>query len=213
MSYPDPRYFGEHGETSATFRPATAAPDFVSKPRPTDGPHISQGTAYHYLSTTISTGGEYGLYRVDMGPEASGPSTHFHSHAHALRPRRAPRGVLRRGHRTGRPQRGRARGVLPPPRQLLRLTLVGQRHRLPSRAAPRAGRHQRGSVPQPNWRPPWPSKAIGHGPRTPRTTSLKPTSPPSNSRPAAPSRSPRRCGMGSPPFDQPAIPSIRKRSP
>ncbi|MER7014694.1 cupin domain-containing protein [Saccharopolyspora sp. NPDC000359] len=74
MSYPDPRYFGEHGEISATFRPATAAPDFVAKPVTSDG----QGTTYHYLSTTASTGGEYGLYRVDMGPEAAGPSTHFH---------------------------------------------------------------------------------------------------------------------------------------
>ncbi|MFI7641478.1 cupin domain-containing protein [Nonomuraea sp. NPDC049400] len=78
MSYPDPRYFGEQGEISASFRPATAAPDFVSKPVATDGPNVSQGTAYHYLSTTVSTGGEYGLYRVDMGPEAAGPSTHFH---------------------------------------------------------------------------------------------------------------------------------------
>lgn len=78
MSYPDPRYFGEHGEVNASFRPADTAPDFVAKPVATDGPTAPQGTAYHYLSTTDSTGGEYGLYRVDMGPEASGPSTHFH---------------------------------------------------------------------------------------------------------------------------------------
>ncbi|MGW6389587.1 cupin domain-containing protein [Streptomyces sp. NPDC055103] len=70
-SYPAPRYFGEQGELSALFRPATAAPDFVSGPGP-------GGTAYHYLSTTTSTDGEYGLYRVEMGPEAGGPSTHFH---------------------------------------------------------------------------------------------------------------------------------------
>ncbi|MER5394364.1 cupin domain-containing protein [Saccharopolyspora sp. NPDC002686] len=78
MSYPDPRYFGEHGEISASFRPATAEPDFVAKPIATDGPTVGAGTAYHYLSTTASTGGEYGLYRVDMGPESAGPSTHFH---------------------------------------------------------------------------------------------------------------------------------------
>ncbi|MFI0453224.1 hypothetical protein [Actinomadura sp. 6N118] len=66
MSYPA-RYFGEHGETSATFRPATAATaataatDFVSKPVAADGPNVSQGTACHYLSTA----GEHGLYRVD----------------------------------------------------------------------------------------------------------------------------------------------------
>ncbi|WP_026404394.1 cupin domain-containing protein [Actinomadura rifamycini] len=68
MSYPDPRYFGENGEVSAVFRPAGAAPDHVSR----------GGVAYHYLSTKASTGGEYGLYRVDMGPEAGGPATHFH---------------------------------------------------------------------------------------------------------------------------------------
>ncbi len=78
MSYPEPRYFGEHGETSAAFRSSTATPDFVPKPVAADGPTVSHGTAYHYLSTTVSTGGEYGLYRVDMGPEAVGPSTHFH---------------------------------------------------------------------------------------------------------------------------------------
>lgn len=78
MSYPDPRYFGENGEINADFRPATAPPDFVSRPVATDGPNVAQGTAYHYLSTTVSTGGEYGLYRVDMGPEFGGPSTHFH---------------------------------------------------------------------------------------------------------------------------------------
>lgn len=74
MSYPDPRYFGDAGEINATFRPATADPDFVAG-RAASG---QGGTAYHYLSTTVSTGGEYGLYRVDMGPEFGGPSTHFH---------------------------------------------------------------------------------------------------------------------------------------
>ncbi|MFG3256998.1 cupin domain-containing protein [Streptomyces sp. NPDC048172] len=77
MSYPDPRYFGEHGEINATYRPASTAPDFTAAPRP-DAPADATGTAFHYLSTALSTGGEYGLYRVDMGPETSGPSTHFH---------------------------------------------------------------------------------------------------------------------------------------
>ncbi|MEU4547524.1 cupin domain-containing protein [Nonomuraea dietziae] len=78
MSYPDPRYLGEDGEVNALFRPATTAPDFVSAPVTSSGPSVSGGTAYHYLSTTASTGGEYGLYRVDMGPDFGGPSTHFH---------------------------------------------------------------------------------------------------------------------------------------
>ncbi|MER5310297.1 cupin domain-containing protein [Streptomyces sp. NPDC002773] len=66
-AYPAPRYFDEEGEISARFRSATAEPDYVSA-----------GTTYHYLSTTTSTDGEYGLYRVEMGPESGGPSTHFH---------------------------------------------------------------------------------------------------------------------------------------
>ncbi|MQA85567.1 MAG: cupin domain-containing protein [Streptosporangiales bacterium] len=78
MSYPAPRYFGEKGEINATFRRADADPDFVSKPVQTAGPTVSRGTAYHYLATTASTGGEFGLYRVDMGPEFGGPTTHFH---------------------------------------------------------------------------------------------------------------------------------------
>ncbi|GIH16876.1 cupin domain-containing protein [Rugosimonospora africana] len=78
MSYPDPRFFGNHGEVSALFRPATAEPDYLSRPVLSSGPTVGKGTAYHYLSTTSSTNGEYGLYRVDMGPEFGGPSTHFH---------------------------------------------------------------------------------------------------------------------------------------
>jgi mannose-6-phosphate isomerase-like protein (cupin superfamily) len=78
MSYPDPRYTGATGEVSAVSRPVSAAPDFVSTPVDSPGPTVSAGTAYHYLATTASTGGEFGLYRVDMGPEATGPARHFH---------------------------------------------------------------------------------------------------------------------------------------
>ncbi|MFJ5712078.1 MULTISPECIES: cupin domain-containing protein [unclassified Streptomyces] len=70
MSYPDPRYLGDQGEISARFRPADTPPDFVATG--------VAPAAYHYLSTTLSTQGEYGLYRVDMGPESAGPATHFH---------------------------------------------------------------------------------------------------------------------------------------
>lgn len=78
MSYPDPRYLGETGKINALFRPASTPADFVSPPVATTGANVAQGTAYHYLSTTDSTDGEYGLYKVDMGPEFAGPSTHFH---------------------------------------------------------------------------------------------------------------------------------------
>ncbi|GAA3070812.1 cupin domain-containing protein [Streptomyces roseofulvus] len=69
-SYPDARYFGDEGEISARFRPADTPPDYVATG--------VAPAAYHYLSTTLSTQGEYGLYRVDMGPESAGPATHFH---------------------------------------------------------------------------------------------------------------------------------------
>ncbi|GAA2404903.1 cupin domain-containing protein [Streptomyces glaucosporus] len=68
MSYPEPRYLGEGGEISAVYRPAATGPELVSP----------SGTRTHYLATHALTGGEFGLYRVEMGPGAPGPSTHFH---------------------------------------------------------------------------------------------------------------------------------------
>ncbi|WP_370414697.1 cupin domain-containing protein [Streptomyces fradiae] len=68
MSYPEARYHGEGGEISAAFRPAGTPPEFVSP----------GGTRTHYLATTASTGGEFGLYRIDMQAKAGGPATHFH---------------------------------------------------------------------------------------------------------------------------------------
>lgn len=68
MSYPEPRYLGEGGELSATHRPADTPPDFS----------YANGTTVHYLATGASTGGLFGLYRWDMGPEAGGPGPHFH---------------------------------------------------------------------------------------------------------------------------------------
>ncbi|MDQ4105276.1 MAG: cupin domain-containing protein [Actinomycetota bacterium] len=67
MSYPSPRYWGDTGEISATFTPASAKPDLTTG-----------AGSFHYLATTVSTDGEFGLYRVNMGPKAGGPSTHFH---------------------------------------------------------------------------------------------------------------------------------------
>ncbi|MFJ8308571.1 MULTISPECIES: cupin domain-containing protein [unclassified Streptomyces] len=68
MSYPEPRYFGEKGEINAVFRP-------VDTPAELSAPN---GSRTHYLATTESTQGEFGLYRLDMAPRAGGPSTHFH---------------------------------------------------------------------------------------------------------------------------------------
>ena len=68
MTYPEPRYRGTDGETSATFRPAGHAPEVT----------YANGGAAHYLATGASTGGRFGLYRWDMGPEPTGPDPHFH---------------------------------------------------------------------------------------------------------------------------------------
>lgn len=68
MSYPEPRYFRETGQASATLR-RNSAPADIS---------YASGTTADYLATGASTGGLFGLYRWNMGPEASGPGPHFH---------------------------------------------------------------------------------------------------------------------------------------
>ena len=66
MSYPDPTYFGDPA-VLATYRPADARPEL---PLPTG--------AASYLATGATTGGRFGLYRWDMGPEKGGAQPHFH---------------------------------------------------------------------------------------------------------------------------------------
>ena len=68
MSYPPPRYLGDGGSVSATFRPADHAPELV----------YPNGGSVHYLATGDSTAGGFGLYRWEMGAEPSGPGPHFH---------------------------------------------------------------------------------------------------------------------------------------
>jgi mannose-6-phosphate isomerase-like protein (cupin superfamily) len=68
MSYPEPRYLGEGGEVSATYRGADHEPE-VTYP---------SGNTAHYLATGSTTHGLFGLYRWEMGPEPSGPGPHFH---------------------------------------------------------------------------------------------------------------------------------------
>jgi mannose-6-phosphate isomerase-like protein (cupin superfamily) len=67
MSYPEPRYLGDTGETSATARAAGAEPELVLP-----------ATNVHYLATGASTGGDFGLYRWEMTGPPSGPAPHFH---------------------------------------------------------------------------------------------------------------------------------------
>ncbi|HEU5109541.1 MAG TPA: cupin domain-containing protein [Micromonosporaceae bacterium] len=68
MSYPPPIYEGEGGERSATRRPSDSPSDLI----------YPSGNTVDYLATSASTGGLFGLYRWNMGPEPSGPDPHFH---------------------------------------------------------------------------------------------------------------------------------------
>lgn len=69
-SYPVPKYTGDTGEITARVR-RHDAPAELPSPKPT-------GNTVHYLATTHTTGGEFGLYRWEFGPDASGPDAHFH---------------------------------------------------------------------------------------------------------------------------------------
>ncbi|MBO3743157.1 cupin domain-containing protein [Actinoplanes flavus] len=68
MTYPPPQYHGESGEKSAWHRPAGSKAELV----------YPNGTRVHYLATGASTGGLFGLYRWECGPEVTGPDPHFH---------------------------------------------------------------------------------------------------------------------------------------
>nr|WP_203432715.1 cupin domain-containing protein [Jiangella asiatica] len=69
LRYPEPRYHGDGGEVSATYRPAGQRPDLT---------YPSSGVTIDYLATGASSDGDFGLYRWTAGPEESGPAPHFH---------------------------------------------------------------------------------------------------------------------------------------
>jgi quercetin dioxygenase-like cupin family protein len=62
------RCTGDTGEINANFRPVDTPPNVGTAGK----------DAYHYLATTTTTRGEYGLFRVEMSAKAGGPKTHFH---------------------------------------------------------------------------------------------------------------------------------------
>ena len=68
MSYPQPRYRGDGGEVSATYRPDASHPELT----------YASGNTVRYLATGATTNGQFGLYRWEMGPSPSGPDPHFH---------------------------------------------------------------------------------------------------------------------------------------
>lgn len=68
LSYPEPRYHGDIGEVSASYRPRSQEPELT----------YPTGVKVDYLATGASTDGEFGLYRWTFGPDATGPAPHFH---------------------------------------------------------------------------------------------------------------------------------------
>ena len=54
MSYPDPKYFGDKGEISAIYRPASQPPDL----------EVGANRTLYYVATGVSTHGQFGLYRL-----------------------------------------------------------------------------------------------------------------------------------------------------
>ena len=66
--YPPARYFADEPEVSAWLKRGDEPPD-----------HDSFGLVqYRYLADQHATGGDYGLYRVDIAAKAGGPGPHFH---------------------------------------------------------------------------------------------------------------------------------------
>jgi len=68
MSYPEPRYFADTGEASASYRPNGREPELT----------YPSGVTVDYLAVGASTDGEFGLYRWSFGPNETGPGPHFH---------------------------------------------------------------------------------------------------------------------------------------
>lgn len=66
--YPPAKYTDDQPEVSAWLRRGDQPPDY-------DSFGLVQ---YSYLANQQQTGGDYGLYRVDLAAKAGGPGPHFH---------------------------------------------------------------------------------------------------------------------------------------
>jgi mannose-6-phosphate isomerase-like protein (cupin superfamily) len=65
--YPPTRYTKDEPEVSAWLKRSDEPPDYQT-----------YGVKYQYLANQQATGGDYGLYRVDIDPAGGGPPEHFH---------------------------------------------------------------------------------------------------------------------------------------
>ena len=65
--YPPPRYTKDEPEISAWLKRGDEQPNYQTL-----------ATKYHYLANQQDTNGDYGLYRVDIGPADGGPPAHYH---------------------------------------------------------------------------------------------------------------------------------------
>ena len=63
MSYPEPHYLGDTGEIDFRFRPAGTAPELTN----------GSGGSTSYLAKGEATRGQFGLYRMVLGPKQPGP--------------------------------------------------------------------------------------------------------------------------------------------
>jgi uncharacterized RmlC-like cupin family protein len=68
MSYPEPKYLGNHGNITAKYRPKDHKPELT----------IAGRVVVHYLATGASTDGKFGLYKWDIIGSGPGAKPHFH---------------------------------------------------------------------------------------------------------------------------------------
>ena len=68
MTYPPAVYTGDTGLVNAWLRPNGSPPEL----------DLAAGGQCHSLATGQQTGGNFGLYRWEMGPAVGGPAPHFH---------------------------------------------------------------------------------------------------------------------------------------
>ena len=68
MTYPPPLFHDRDPQHTATYRNADSTPELV----------YPNGTTISYLATGASTGGLFGMYRWQCGPDETGPRAHYH---------------------------------------------------------------------------------------------------------------------------------------